>query len=65
MNNVVKIILILLCIVALYYLVVTLARSEAEEEMGGVIRGAGHPVAAVSGPWDGRLPARVEVEGAG
>ncbi len=65
MNNVGKIILILLCIVALYYLVVTLARSEAEEEMVGVIRGAGDPVASVSGAWDERLPARVEVEGAG
>jgi hypothetical protein len=37
MNTVVRIILVILCIVALYYLVVVLARSVADEETGSSV----------------------------
>lgn len=64
MNTVIRILFILLCIVALYYLVVTLARSEREEEIGSRIDHENLEIAAVSGSWKWRVAAGAEVEGA-
>jgi uncharacterized membrane protein YsdA (DUF1294 family) len=54
----------LLCIVALCYLVVMLARSEREEEIGWRIDEENLEAAPVSGPWNGRAAAGLGVEGA-